>query len=142
MRSMVLGVVITLFSVPAFAQHPCDYQVPTSYQLNPNEVVAIGFCHSGTDDLGQSVTDFQIVFPDRTVSVGVPPKLTALSNADGLFLYETAPLAIPIAGLLSVRAVRGAEVSLPSTPLTVTFTLPPAPTSSLRAPVGVRFWRQ
>lgn len=142
MRITLLAVAMTFVHVTASAQHPCDLQVPESYVLNSNESVSIGFCHSGSDDLGQPATDFQIVLPDRTVSVGIPPKLTALPNGEGLYLYETAPLSIRAAGSVSVRAVRGSDVSLPSSPIVVTFTLPPPPVPTLRAPSGVRFWRQ
>lgn len=136
-------VALALCGGTAFAQHPCDIlQNPTAYLLNPNEAVSVGFCHSGVDDQGRPVTDFEIILPDRRISIGVPNKVTAIANGEGLFLYESAPVPIALAGEVAVRAVNAFATSLPSTPVTVTFTtLPVPPTSSLRPPTGLRFWR-
>lgn len=140
MRTLIF---VLLFTVTLSAQHPCDLEVPSAYLINPGEPVAVGFCHSGADDLGRAVTDFRVVLPDRTVSVGVPPKVTAVPNTGGLYLYETAPLLMTASGPLMVIAANPFLTSLLSTPITLSFTtLPPAPESSLLPPARIRVWRQ
>lgn len=55
LRGILVGLCLGL-PVPVFAQtHPCDKAVPTTYQVQRNTVLRVGFCHSQQEDDGTPI---------------------------------------------------------------------------------------
>ena len=136
--AVVVCVVLSLAVLAEAQTDPCAGSAPSTTAVRRNDIVRVAWCHSLTDDEGQSIPSGQVHFYllDSTtksliLDLGMPQPLVAAAN--GLFYYEsTSTYSFNSDALIVVIAEFNGIRSLPATPLLVDVRGGP------RSPSGVR----